>query len=83
LGISEFLKDQVKLYPNPVSELLFITISKSIAVEGVYFCDLLGREVLKSEKRWDQIDVSRLKSGVFFVEVKTTRGLIREKVIKQ
>ena len=43
----------------------------------------MGRLVLKAEGGLNQLDVSKLPSGVLFVRIATENGVITKKVVKE
>ncbi|MCL2289481.1 MAG: T9SS type A sorting domain-containing protein [Bacteroidetes bacterium] len=78
VGIKEnhLLKNSVKLFPNPVSSILYIETSNAITPE-VKIYSIQG--VLLINAKGNQIDVSSLPSGIYITEV---NGICR-KIVKQ
>lgn len=62
-----------KIYPNPVSEILFFEF-KGEAQLGIKIYNLLGNEILETQAN-NQIDVSNLKSGAYIIEFRTGHGV--------
>ncbi|MDA3843254.1 MAG: T9SS type A sorting domain-containing protein [Candidatus Kapabacteria bacterium] len=78
----DFSSEQIKIniYPNPASEQIFITIDDSNEfISSVHISDLSGQMLLTA--RSDIIDVSSLRSGIYFVSVKTNNGVHSCKLI--
>lgn len=71
---------KVNIFPNPVKNVLNIQTAKSITLLQIY--DSLGR-MIKTLSNAKQNNVSELKSGIYFVKVKTADGEIIEKFIKE
>jgi hypothetical protein len=72
-GINELkLLNQVIIYPNPFSEMIFISLLGNLKLEKAIIYDLLGKEIIISNK--DEIDVSSLKSGEYLMMVVDTNG---------
>ena len=80
--------DIYSLYPNPVTDLLFVEIAndnyenveiniKSICGESVYHCDLTSKEKLFTKK----IDASRMSSGMYFVCIRIGNKQYFEKIV--
>ena len=70
---NEFVRNNVKVYPNPVKNVL--TVDHKIPIEisiidvnGVVYC------VLKDDAQTRAIDFSAYKAGVYFVRVKVLSG---------
>ncbi|WP_431135782.1 DUF7619 domain-containing protein [Psychroserpens mesophilus] len=85
LSIEGFvLNNSVKLFPNPVNEVLHI--SSEINLKSISVSDINGR-VLKAiavigNKNEKAIDLESLSKGVYFVTVKTESGQLTDKIIK-
>ncbi|MCF6308378.1 MAG: T9SS type A sorting domain-containing protein [Flavobacteriaceae bacterium] len=84
LGNNEVTSNTVSLYPNPVSSQ--VSISSIATISTVIIYDLSGR-VVRSINANEQtnltIDLSELSSAMYFVEIKTPRGSITKRIIKE
>ena len=78
---SQLALSNVKLYPNPVNNILNIELSNAIAIESVTILDLNGRTVLTSKV--SSINTSQLQSGFYVARVDTEVGSITRKFIKK
>lgn len=70
LAVNEIRKEktpQLKVYPNPFSDFLRIE-SSSIDFSGVKVSDVGGKILLESKKEEKILDVSFLKSGIYFIQ---------------
>jgi aminopeptidase N len=72
--------DKIKIYPNPVTNVLNIEIPNNLELETVTITNILGQTVI--EKNLGTIDVSQLSAGVYNVKIKTTAGIFHKKIIK-
>lgn len=70
-GISDIHKNSFKIFPNPAAE--FFTISTDVKIEKVAIFDVHGRMVYKPAVFFnsEKVDVSHLKTGVYFVKIKS------------
>ncbi|TDP61576.1 fibronectin type III domain-containing protein [Flavobacterium dankookense] len=77
------LKNSVKVYPNPVSNLLNITSEETISEVVIY--NMLGQIMMTKTMNDNQgtIDVANLKSGSYFVKMQSASGSQTVKIIKQ
>ena len=83
------LNETFNLYPNPVSEELTIQRlsndnSKVVATStAMQIADANGRVVLKSNltRSTETIDVRRLPSGIYFVQLKTNNSITTKKIV--
>ncbi len=85
LDTGVFNSNSVLVYPNPTKDLLNINSPQS-PLEQVMVYDLRGRLIHKEIKEENvtetTLDLSRMKSGVYFIHVYTKAGAITKKVIK-
>ena len=73
----------VQIYPNPVNDRLYIEAETEIEEVMVY--DIYGRHQVTetASHRGDlSIDLSDLKSGIYFVKINTEKGNIVKRIIK-
>ena len=75
--------DNIKVYPNPVSDRLYIeTETQALTIE-IY--DVYGRrQVTETPSHQGNvvIDVENLKSGIYFVKINTEKGNMVKRIIK-
>jgi len=73
--------NSVKIYPIPAKNWLNIESEEEMREIRVY--NLLGKEVLKLEigNLENQVDVSRLQSGIYYVTVETEKKEYKAKVV--
>ncbi len=83
MGISEINNNGMQIYPNPFTNQLTIECNKN-KIESIKVTNVLGFEVLQKifDDRKLTIDLSKEVKGIYFVEVKTEKGIVREKIIK-
>ena len=81
----EELTSSVNIYPNPVSDKLYIKTEAEIEEVVVY--DVYGRvqnlRNSETQKLRNSIDVTDLNSGVYFVKVVTENGEVVKRFIKK
>ena len=82
LSVAENQWDKmIRIYPNPVSDILNITVSETITFEKATVYNVLGQQLLDTSEK--SIDVSAFSEGVYFVIINTDRGAITYKVVKE
>jgi hypothetical protein len=72
-SIEELNAAGISIHPNPANDVLTINSENIIGEIKIY--DVLGKLILKriiKEKNTD-IDVSKIKAGIYFLEIETTR----------
>ncbi|MEP0265336.1 DUF1028 domain-containing protein [Dokdonia sp.] len=84
LGIDELALETIQMYPNPIQDVLNIDSPRTV-IQQVKIYDVKGSivsdEIIDSQN--SQIDVSALKSAVYFVEISTESGTTVRQVIKR
>lgn len=82
LGIDDLHKDEIKLFPNPVTDMLNISGLKNVSNVAIY--NMLGQEVIKQSKlENEQVDVSGLAPGTYLVKVNTDVATETYKIVKK
>lgn len=80
VGLVEF-----KVYPNPVSEKLSITLQEEVKKLSISVTNNLGQKVWNQQEDFPMqtttVDVSKLPAGVYFLEINTEKGKGMKKVI--
>ena len=74
VGLTENENDKLVIYPNPVSNSLFI--QSGIEIEHVQIFDLLGKVVLSDsyDNNSKSIEISSLKEGIYFLNIRTANS---------
>lgn len=84
LATDQVNKNQtVQVYPNPVINVLNLTIPSDIVVENIAIVNVAGQLVKSLNGKNQSIDLSSLQSGMYIVQVKTNQGLQYHKIIKK
>ncbi len=85
VGIAEqYARKAFAIYPNPCSDKLFIEARKAQSIEQISVRSINGQEVLNHSPEngsMQTIDLSSLKSGLYFVEIRTEGNVYLEKVM--
>jgi hypothetical protein len=72
-------KDEIKVIPNPASQSISIFGRENFT--QIKIMDMAGRKVLQTENN-KNINISNLKSGIYFVEALIINEIVRAKFIK-
>ncbi len=74
----------LNLYPNPASQVLNISQNDSIEIQSFEIFDALGQLVIAvpNAKMTSNIDISKLRTGTYFIKVKSGKGRSSMKFIK-
>lgn len=68
------------IYPNPVTDILYI--KTDIEIKSLSIIDITGKIMDTNNINPNQIDVSHLISGIYFLKVETVAGIRIEKFTK-
>ena len=73
------------IYPNPAKDFLKIDFKNSIEVQSINIYNTVGQLVLviPNAQNTNNVDVSSLKSGNYFVKINSDKGTSSSKFIKQ
>jgi hypothetical protein len=69
---------QVKVYPNPVKDLLYIENVSDLKSVKMY--NLLGQQVIESKEA--MIDVNQLSKGMYLLQIYTSEGMEIKRIVK-
>lgn len=69
------------IYPNPVKETLFINTQENIEHLKIY--NTLGEKVVEQRFPPNQVNLSALISGLYFMNLKTAKGVFTKKFVKE
>jgi len=79
---SPSVQPNCKIYPNPASSRISV-IRKNAGTELVGVYNLVGGEVMKLNKSADQVDISKLQSGMYFIKTQTNHEVETISFIKK
>jgi len=79
-GITNISTTDVNIYPSPTTGQLFIQ-TNNLQPQTISIYDINGR-IIYSLPFKPEIDISRLSSGIYFVEVNSVAGVMRKRLVK-
>ncbi len=81
----KILSDNIKIYPNPASDRLFVRLLNEDKVETVRIIDNVGRVIIKNHFNTAEgsIDISSLNPGVYIILLEGDKGVYTSKIIKK
>jgi len=81
-GVNDLVQSKSIVYPNPVSDVLFIS-SEKITIEYLSVFSISGKLVLEQRNIDNSIDVSELPQGMYFLKLTSEYGKAVQKFIKE
>lgn len=82
VGIDDLFLSDVKIYPNPIQETLYIDVPEN-AFNRVEIYNMLGEQVLQTSCVRCQVNTATLQKGVYIVKIQSGAKVYTKKVIKQ
>ena len=80
LSINKLIEPNLLIYPNPVQNLL--NIKSSSTIQSITVINSIGQNMIHEEYT-SSINLEKLKSGVYFIEVISTDFTVRKQFIKE
>jgi hypothetical protein len=82
LSISEIIEEQLKIYPNPVSNILTIK-SEIILIDKVEIYSVLGKKIKEINLDFNNINTEDLSKGLYLIWIYSEKGTTVKKLIKK
>ena len=79
-GEKDMLKANFKIFPNPADDVINITYQDNVEITGIRLTDIQGKVLKMYRTASRQIDVSRMSSGIYLLNIQTDHGNINEKI---
>ncbi len=70
------------VYPNPTNNYLSITVKQKL-IKEINIYNHINQKVLNNSNYSGIVDISKLETGIYIIEIITSENLIRQKVIKR
>lgn len=83
IGLQEKGSENIQVFPNPTSGILFIHVDKPYTKVKLTVFDILGNEVIQKVAAEGniQIDLGKLNAGIFFIQLENEGKLFTKKII--
>ena len=82
-----FSETEIKIYPNPSSDIVTVEVSDGISSEKFRIVDVSGREIMSGDIRLKtsaaNIDISSLQRGLYFLILSDKGNLITSPFVKK
>ncbi len=82
------LKSLMSLYPNPASDQIQLDLDASIELKALSIVDISGKTMMQElsgnlGRNSQNLDISAMQSGIYFLKVNTTQGSTTLKFVKK
>jgi len=83
VGIDELLNDKMTFYPNPAVNTITVEVDQNLVEQSIELLDVTGKVIYSNKLEAVQsiIDVSKLASGIYYLQIKESN--IKEKFVKK
>lgn len=85
LLLNEFSNNiEVQIHPNPTNDILNIELLENLTIENIRIYNVLGQKLENfiTNDNFTKVDISKLPSATYFVEIHTNKGTQTYKVLK-
>ena len=83
LATDSFFAQNFSAFPNPATNVLNIANKSNSAINSIQITDMNGRTVKQVKGMVEQINISELNAGVYFLKVTSNQGTGTTKIIKK
>ncbi len=83
VSTEEFEKEEIviNIFPNPTSDFLNISTGGDITIQSFNIYALDGRLMITERYLNQEINVSDLNTGIYLLNIQTSRGIISKKIV--
>ncbi|PZD78057.1 BspA family leucine-rich repeat surface protein [Mesonia sp. K7] len=82
VGTENPIANQIVIYPNPTQSVLNIEAGNTQQIEEIKIYNLHGLEIQSLKGNQEQINLERLSSGVYFIQITTNKGVVTKRILK-
>ncbi|UKM65533.1 T9SS type A sorting domain-containing protein [Flavobacteriaceae bacterium GSB9] len=79
LGVVNLTENSFLIHPNPVNDVLNIELNNGLELKQVNIYNIQGQYLFSS--RTKKVNTKSLKSGVYFMDVETSKGKSAKKIV--
>lgn len=83
LATDSFFKNNFAVSPNPASDVINIANNSTSTITSIQITDMNGRTVKEVKGMVEQINISELNAGVYFLKINSNQGTGTSKIIKR
>ncbi|NOY46737.1 MAG: T9SS type A sorting domain-containing protein [Chlorobi bacterium] len=82
LSVNSETLAEIKLFPNPTSDYINISMPNGNQITNAVLYDLNGKQVYQSTNQLEKINISSFSIGTYLLLLETKKGSISKKIIK-
>lgn len=73
----------VSIYPNPAKDILFFEVNNDIKIISISLFNMLGSKILKINNPGNELNLNKIKTGVYFINIETNKGKLIKRFMKE
>lgn len=77
------LDEKIDIYPDPAWDEIFIDNESDHKISDIRILNLTGQTIMEVKSPLTSIDISKLKPGLYIVELTTEKCVLQEKLLKK
>lgn len=78
-----FLKtNDIKIFPNPSTGIINLNLNNK-SIQQITICDLTGKQIFKTNKQQETIDITSFTSGIYIITIQTDKRTYKDKILKR
>ena len=81
LSSNNIIQEIINIYPNPSSDFIYINMKDSYKYTISLF-NILGEIIINKKINLQQLNLSNLPNGQYFLKIESESGIINEKILK-
>lgn len=81
VGLDILESSDLRLYPNPSNHLIHLEYPTDLKINRVRLSSINGQFIRSYSSDFDSMDVSRISSGQYILEIETSEGNVSRKVL--
>ena len=81
MSSNSFDETTFTIYPNPVSDRLYVKYNDTVKINEYHIVSILGKLVQKGELIDNQIDVTSIPNGIYFITFYSNSTYKTEKIV--
>jgi len=79
--IVSFYNGTVSVYPNPVNDILQITVADDMPIDSIILYNTSGSEIMRETAVTNSLNLARLDSGTYIIAIQVGGETVRQKLI--
>jgi aminopeptidase N len=83
LANNEILANRFRVYPIPATDMIFVDNHSNNSIKKISIISLNGKIINLINKHFENIDISKMAKGAYFIKIDTNNGSFVQKIIKK